>query len=158
MEKKQDCKKREPPLILVRAVWPPRMCSGQALTAVVAGRRGMHWLIPLYSLREPQTKTILLFLSLIKEVLTPLFRKMKCSFCASRLIISCVNPPPDCLIPTEYLTKSLKSLALYLAQGIMGGINIHRHDLVFIILEMEREVHALQREGWRVGDREEKTV
>lgn len=134
------------------------MCSGQALTAVVAGRRGMHWLIPLYSLREPQTKTILLFLSLIKEVLIPLFRKMKCSFCASRLIISCVNPPPDCLIPTEYLTKSLKSLALYLAQGIMGGINIHRHDLVFIILEIEREVHALQREGWRVGDKEEKTV
>lgn len=109
----------------------------------------MHWLIPLYSLREPQTKTILLFLSLIKEVLIPLFRKMKCSFCASRLIISCVNPPPDCLIPTEYLTKSLKSLALYLAQGIMGGINIHRHDLVFIILEIERErfTHYRERDG-----------
>lgn len=105
----------------------------------------MHWLIPLYSLREPQTKTILLFLSLIKEVLTPLFRKMKCSFCASRLIISCVNPPPDCLIPTEYLTKSLKSLALYLAQGIMGGINIHRHDLVFIILEIERGSRITER-------------
>lgn len=54
----------------------------------------------------------------------------------------------DRLIPSEYHSKSLKSQALYLAQGIMGGINIHRHDLVFIILEREREreMHILHRE------------
>lgn len=34
------------------------------------------------------------------------------------------------------------SAAPYLAQGIMGGFNIHRHELVFTILGREREVHG----------------
>lgn len=51
----------------------------------------------------------------------------------------CVNPTTDHLIPSDYLRKSLESGALYLVQGIMGGMNVHRHDLVFIITDRERE-------------------
>lgn len=67
----------------------------------------------------------------------------------SRIIIQHINPAPDHLIPTQYHSKSLKSEALNLAQGIMGGIIIHRHDLVFIILGRKREVHLLHLEGER---------
>lgn len=67
----------------------------------------------------------------------------------SRIIIQHVNPAPDHLIPTQYHSQSLKSEALNLAQGIMGGIIIHRHDLVFIILGRNREVRLLHLEGER---------
>lgn len=67
----------------------------------------------------------------------------------SRIIIQHVNPAPDHLILTQYHSKSLKSEALNLAQWIMGGIIIHRHDLVFIILGRKREVHLLHLEGER---------
>lgn len=59
-------------------------------------------------------------------------------------------------IPTEYHSKSLKSRALYLAQGIMGGINVHRHNLVFIILGRERDVHLLH--SWWESESEEDRV
>lgn len=71
----------------------------------------------------------------------------------SRIITQHVNPAPDNLIPTQYHSKSLKSEALNLAQGIMGGIIIHRHDLVFIILGRKREVHLLHLEGERAYEK-----
>lgn len=71
----------------------------------------------------------------------------------SRIIIQHVNPALDNLIPTQYHSKSLKSEALNLAQGIMGGIIIHRHDLVFIILGRKREVHLLHLERERAYEK-----
>lgn len=71
----------------------------------------------------------------------------------SRIIIQHVNPEPGDLIPTQYHSKSLKSEALNLAQGIMGGIIIHRHDLVFIILGRKREVRLLHLEGERAYEK-----
>lgn len=71
----------------------------------------------------------------------------------SRIILRHVNPEPDNLIPTQYHSKSLKSEALNLAQGIMGGIIIRRHDLVFIILGRKREVHLLHLEGERAYEK-----